>query len=147
MYKIILSLLLFPLALFALEGKVVKVQDGDTITILTSSNEQVKIRLDGIDAPEHKQAFGTASQKNLAKYCVGEIAHVEEKGKDRYKRVLGVVTCKGINVNRQQVLDGYAWAYVKYSKDYIKEEIEAKKLKKGLWIENAVPPWEFRKKK
>ena len=35
-------------------GKVVKVTDGDTITALTADNEQERIRLYGIDAPEKK---------------------------------------------------------------------------------------------
>jgi len=39
-------------------GRVVKVSDGDTITVLTATKDQVKVRLHGIDAPESKQAFG-----------------------------------------------------------------------------------------
>ncbi|MDR3260216.1 MAG: hypothetical protein LBT78_00095 [Tannerella sp.] len=54
-----------------LTGRVVKVQDGDTITILTSEKEQIKIRLYGIDAPEKSQDYGiwrgdTNTQKNAA---------------------------------------------------------------------------------
>ena len=42
-----------------LTGRVVKVQDGDTITVLDANHVQYKIRLAGIDAPEMHQAFGT----------------------------------------------------------------------------------------
>ena len=67
--------LLLPLLLFftlsvqaeTLEGKVVKIADGDTLTLLTSSNEQVKIRLAGIDTPERKQPFGNKAKQALAK--------------------------------------------------------------------------------
>ena len=50
-----LSIFLIPLFLFALEGKVVSVTDGDTVKILTSERQQIKVRLYGIDAPEKKQ--------------------------------------------------------------------------------------------
>ncbi len=49
-----------------LTGKVVKVADGDSITVLDNTNTQHRIRLQGIDAPERKQAFGNASRKYLA---------------------------------------------------------------------------------
>ncbi|MDR2427652.1 MAG: thermonuclease family protein [Endomicrobium sp.] len=113
--------------LFAFEGKVVKITDGDTITVL-SNNTQIKVRLNGIDAPESKQAYGQASRKNLADLCAGEIAEIEDKGKDRYKRTLGVVTCKGIEANRKQVQDGYAWAYRKYSKIILAMKNRQKKI-------------------
>ena len=62
MIKFFIVLCLFFSSLLALDGKVIKVADGDTITILTDSKEQVKIRLFGIDAPERKQAFGQKSK-------------------------------------------------------------------------------------
>lgn len=40
----------------SLTGRVVGVADGDTMTILDASNQQTKIRLNQIDAPEKKQA-------------------------------------------------------------------------------------------
>ena len=65
---LIVSLLVMSLALNAqtLQGKVVRVADGDTITILDSTNAQNKVRLNKIDAPEKSQAFGEVSRKHLA---------------------------------------------------------------------------------
>ena len=48
-----------------LTGKVVKVADGDTITILVGT-EQHRIRLQGIDAPGRKQPYGEASGRSLS---------------------------------------------------------------------------------
>jgi micrococcal nuclease len=133
-------------AVFDKTGKVVRVTDGDTITILTDKKEQIKIRLDGIDAPETKQAYGDASRKNLADICAGESATVKDKGQDRYKRTLGVVYCKNTNANEKQVKDGLAWAYVKYGRQYVELEKEARNSKAGLWADNnPTPPWEWRK--
>lgn len=59
-----------------LTGKVVKVADGDTITVLDNANTQHRIRLQGIDAPERKQAYGNASRKHLASLVAGcRVAH------------------------------------------------------------------------
>jgi endonuclease YncB( thermonuclease family) len=64
--------LLFASLLFAkdpisvISGRVVKVSDGDTITLLNADNAQVRVRLYGIDAPESKQDFGQTSRKYLS---------------------------------------------------------------------------------
>lgn len=54
-----------------ISGKVVGVHDGDTITLLAPGNIELKVRLAGIDAPETKQAFGTASKAELSKTIFG----------------------------------------------------------------------------
>ncbi|MFY4742562.1 thermonuclease family protein [Aliarcobacter butzleri] len=127
-----------------------KVSDGDTITILTSDKTQYKIRLNNIDAPEKKQAFGNKSKDNLAKYIAGKTVKVEYKSKDKYKRILGTIYYNNIDINLQQIKDGYAWVYKKYSKnqDYYNAEKLAMENKKGLWADkNPIAPWEFRKQK
>lgn len=133
---------------FELIGKVVKVSDGDTITILTSDKIQYKIRLNDIDAPEKKQAFGNKSKDNLAKYIAGKTVTVQYQKKDKYKRILGTIYYNNTDINLQQVKDGYAWVYKKYSKnqDYYNAEKLARENKKGLWNDkNPIAPWEFRK--
>src|SRR3954451_18566351 len=71
-----------------LDGNVVRVHDGDTLTILINKR-QIPVRLVEIDAPELHQAFGRRSKESLAGMCAGHVAHVVEQGRDRYKRVLG----------------------------------------------------------
>ena len=56
-----------------LNGKAVKVADGDTITILVGT-EQHRIRLQGIDAPERKQPFGKVSGRSLSALVAGKQA-------------------------------------------------------------------------
>src|SRR5258707_12329375 len=50
-----------------IEGKVINVHDGDTITVLDKDNKKTHIRLQGIEAPELKQEFGPVSQHNLSR--------------------------------------------------------------------------------
>lgn len=137
-------LLLAPLLLFALSGKVVSVHDGDTITIL-AGKEQVKIRLFGIDAPELKQPYGKKSKRFLSNLIAGQIVEVKENGNDRYGRTIGTIFLNGEDINAQMVESGYAWAYRRFSKKYAPQESEAKFEKRGLWRDDPIPPWVFRR--
>ena len=144
--KAILLLIMLHASLFAFPAKVVKISDGDTITVL-SDKEQTKVRLYGIDAPEKKQDYGQRSKQSLASLIAGQVVEVEQKGKDRYKRTLGIIRHKGQDINAQMVLNGYAWAYVKYSRIYVDQEKTARENKRGLWqSSNPTPPWEWRKR-
>ncbi|MFB3082898.1 MAG: thermonuclease family protein [Gammaproteobacteria bacterium] len=51
-----------------LTGQVVKITDGDTLTILDANYKEHKIRLAGIDAPERKQAYATSPPRAKI-YC------------------------------------------------------------------------------
>lgn len=93
---------------YALTGKVVAIADGDTLTVL-ADNQQTKVRLVEIDAPEKAQPFGNRSKQSLSDMCFGKVAEIREKGKDRYKRTLGRVYCDGVDTNAEQVRRGMAW--------------------------------------
>ena len=149
---IILSFFAVCLALSAntIQGKVVRVSDGDTITILDSANVQSKIRLNRIDAPEKSQAYGNASKNHLSNLVAGKAVKVEWDKKDKYGRVLGDVSIDGVNVNLKMVQDGLAWHFKRFDNTptYAQAEEEARAKKIGLWKDpNPIPPWEFRKGK
>lgn len=136
-----------------LHGRVVAVADGDTLTLLDASNQQFKIRLAGIDAPEKKQPFGQVSKQHLASMVFGKPVAVEWLKRDRYQRTIGKVLLDGRDVNQEQIKSGMAWHYKKYAKEqppedrqlYSDSEIEARQRNIGLWQEaNPVAPWEFR---
>lgn len=146
--KIVYILLLFISILFADPIKIIKIYDGDTITALTSQKEKIKIRLYGIDAPELKQPFGKASKRHLIDLISNKSLNINEKGKDKYGRTLAVLYNGDKDINAQMVIDGYAWAYDKFSKDYVTFQQNAQLLKKGLWIDkDVVRPSDFRKLK
>ncbi|PLK48297.1 thermonuclease family protein [Uliginosibacterium sp. TH139] len=135
-------------------GNVVGVSDGDTVTILDSTNKQHKVRLSGIDAPEKRQSFGTASKENLSNLVFAKVVTVETSKTDRYGREVGKLLVAGQDANLEQVRSGLAWHYKAYEREqppaerrlYADTEIEAKRLRRGLWDdEMPMPPWEFRK--
>ena len=149
-----LNLLLIPFVTLAhgadINGVVVGVSDGDTITILDNSKKPHKIRLAQIDAPESSQDFGKASKQSLSRICYGKEAKAKVETIDRYKRSVAIVYCDGIEANLEQVKNGLAWAYTKYASDqrYFDAEEVAKSAKIGIWsVSDPTPPWEYRKNK
>lgn len=132
-------------------GKVVKIADGDTFTMLTTSNQQVKVRLYGIDCPERAQDFGTVARQKLSDLIFGQMVRIDKRDVDRYGRTIAVVyNNKGINVNEQLLREGLAWHYKEYDQNPAWDDLmyEAQRKKAGLWAQpNPTPPWNWRKKK
>lgn len=156
--KIIGALLLLLLSQSAsadsITGRVVKVADGDTVTILDNTNIQHKIRLLGIDAPERKQAFGTRSQQALSEDVFDKTVEVDWNKRDRYRRIVGKILINGQDVNLKQVQRGMAWHYKKYESEqdvadrsvYAQAEYQAQRERVGLWTDkDPLAPWDFRK--
>ena len=143
----IFLLLAYNCAVFAdtIEGLVVSVADGDTITILDDTNTQHKIRLAGIDAPEKKQAFGNVSKKELSDLVYKKQVTVEFYKKDRYQRLVGKVLINDQDVNLEMVNIGLAWHYAKYQNEqsfedrieYAQAEADSRLLRRGLWLDKA----------
>jgi endonuclease YncB( thermonuclease family) len=128
-------------------GKVVGIVDGDTLTLVTTSKQQYKIRLAEIDAPEKHQPFGTRSKQSLSDLCFGKQAEVTPRVIDRYKRTVAHIKCAGVDANTEQVNRGMAWVYRRYARNhnlYIQEH-NARVAKRGLWSDpHPIAPWEWR---
>jgi len=86
-----------------LTGRTVRVTDGDTIVILSEGNVQHRIRLQGIDAPERGQAYGTKSKEHLSERVAGRFVVVKTDKRDRYGRVIGKVLVGGKDVCLEQI--------------------------------------------
>ena len=149
-FKSIILLLLFSGNVYSAErtdGRVVGVHDGDTLTLLVTGSQQIKVRLAQIDAPESDQAFGQKSRQSLAEMVFNKSVSVEKETVDKYGRTVGTVFIDGMDVNKNQVARGMAWMYRKYAHDRTLVQIEnnARQARAGLWADpNPVPPWEFR---
>lgn len=166
----LLSALTFSFSCLAgdvIQGRVVSVSDGDTITVLDAGHQQHKIRLSGIDAPEKAQPFGQRSKENLSDLVFGRVVTVEWRKKDRYGRTVGKVmvaesacresTCqKTVDACHAQIVAGMAWWYRQYAKEqelgdahrYEQSELEARTRRIGLWTEpQPTPPWEWRRER
>ena len=128
-------------------GRVVKVADGDSITVLIDK-QQERVRLLSIDCPEDKQPFSTKAKAFTSDLCFGKQVVVNWEKRDRYGRVLGEVLVDGKSVNQALLEAGMAWHYREYSKDSELQRLEddARAAKCGLWADkDPVAPWEWRK--
>lgn len=139
-----------------LEGRIVGITDGDTITLLDADHKQHKIRLDGIDAPEKAQPFGNRSKQHLSDLAFNREAMAECGKVDRYQREVCRVIVGGTDVCLAQIQAGMAWHFKRYAKEqtrlhreqYAGAELEARAARRGLWADALpMPPWEWRHEK
>lgn len=130
-------------------GKVTRIADGDTFTMIFENGFEVRVRLLGIDSPERRQAFSNKAKQTLSDLIYNKEVKVYYESKDRYGRVLGDIYINDLNVNHEMVRRGMAWHFIRYSDDekLAALEKEARKNKIGLWADpNPVAPWDFRRK-
>ena len=139
-----------------------EIVDGDTIRV-----EGVAIRLHGIDAPEMTQICKAAPAASGFKTPPADtwkcglearrgLANIIGRGKvtctpttlDRYGRT--VARCHtefrqgGADIGAEMVRSGLAWAFVRYSPDYVEIEREARTARRGIWQAETQTAWDFR---
>ena len=134
MRQIITPILLFiTFICFGTTNKVTRVIDGDTFELETGE----KVRLIGVNAPEISDIFGNEARQYLLNLIENKIVELKidniSKDRDRYQRLLRYVFFDGVDINKKMILDGYAFAYLKYnfsySSDYKQAQLQAKKNK------------------
>ncbi len=126
--------------------------DGDTIGI-----GETRIRLEGIDAPETGQTCkrkwfgswpcGAVATEALTHMLENRTVSCEPRGLDKYGRTLAVCFVDGRDVNAQMVREGHAWAFVRYSQTYVREEAQARAESLGIWQGESQPAWDYRAKR
>jgi endonuclease YncB( thermonuclease family) len=129
-------------------GRVTRVVDGDTIDVLLASG-RIRVRLQGVDAPEHDQPGGAESRLWTQQRLLNRDVLLEPVSQDRYERMVALVYLDEVNVNRELLRSGNAWAYRRYLRaaDRVFCDIEttARRERRGLWSLPAPrAPWEFR---
>ncbi|PNY81307.1 thermonuclease family protein [Deinococcus koreensis] len=123
--------------------------DGDTLDI-----RGTRVRLFGIDAPEHDQtcrragktyACGQEALGALRGLLAEQAVRCTPRATDRYGRTVAVCAAGGQDVNGWMVARGYALAYRDYSTDYVAQENAARKARRGLHAGTYVNPADFRR--
>lgn len=127
------------------------VVDADTIEI-----NGLRIRLEGIDAPEASQrcmiagqewACGRKAATALGSWLGDKPVSCAPKGKDRYGRTLARCFVGADDIQSWLVINGWALAFREHSKDFVDAEEVAKSRKAGLWQGEFVAPWDWRAEK
>ena len=144
-----ISSLIFFLNFNQVKSLELRVVDGDTIHL-----NGEKIRFTGIDTPELKQTCvkegltepcGVTAKEILIKKIGDNKVECINEGKDQYKRTLAECFVNDKSLSSYLVRSGYAFAYRKYSKKFIKDEDYARLNKIGMWSMNFEYPWDFRR--
>ncbi len=133
-----------------INGQVVRVIDGDTVSVLTPDKQEIRVRLAEIDAPEKNQPFGMNSKRMLSDLIFAKDVSVVKIDTDRYGRTVGRIYQGQTDVNLEMVKAGGAWAYTQYlADDAIRTAEDAARAGRvGLWAlqeDQRIPPWEWRK--
>ncbi|MBV8326515.1 thermonuclease family protein [Chryseobacterium sp.] len=152
MKRLILACLLSPLLMFSqTSGRVIKISDGDTITVLLEGNQQKKLRLAEVDCPEKGQPFGKNAKQFTSDQVFGKTITFIETDTDRYGRSIAKVYYdRNKYLSRELIRAGLGWWYFTYSKDTSLGKLQenAQRGKLGLWQDvHAMAPWEYRKMK
>ena len=143
------ALLLPSLAMAADVTGPAKIREADTIHIGNN-----RIRLSGIDAPSVDQlcinnqgdrwTCGIAARDELARYTEGKIWTCHLSQTDRRGRSLARCEVDGEDIQRWLVRNGWALAYVRFSRDYEADEAAARDAKVGMWQGAFIAPWDWR---
>jgi len=160
---LLLALLATPAAAAALEGRVIHIADGDTLTVLDARQQSHKVRLAGIDAPERGQPFGRRSAEALGRLTANRTVTVDGGKTDRYQRRVGIVRvapadctacAPSVDVGLALIGAGLAWHYRAYEREqsatdraqYQAAEAGARDRQDGLWADRApTAPWDWRR--
>jgi micrococcal nuclease len=131
-------------------GWVSWVMDGDTVLVVREGQrEPVKLRIDGIDAPESCQPGGEASRDAMMRMALRKTVQVVDVGRDVYGRHIGRLSIDGVDLGAEMVRSGMAWAYrFRTGKGpYAGLQRQAQKQKTGLFgaSQSAMSPPLFRK--
>lgn len=126
------------------------VMDGDTVLLVREGqHEPVKLRIEGIDAPEICQPGGAESRDAMVLLALRKSVQVIDHGQDVYGRQIGRLSVNGIDLGAEMVRSGMAWAYrFQTGKGpYAGLQRQAQKQKVGVFAadEAAMSPPVFRK--
>jgi endonuclease YncB( thermonuclease family) len=124
------------------------VSNGDTMVVGAT-----KIRLEGIDAPETDQVClnavlkrwtcGIEARDRLAAHIENRSIDCEPSGADAYGRTLAMCMLEDEDLNAWMVREGWALAFVRYSKAYVPDEEAARTAQRGIWSGTFIAPWDW----
>jgi endonuclease YncB( thermonuclease family) len=122
-------------------GRVVAVLDGDTIVVLATDRQRVRVRLAGIDAPEKGQPFANRAKAHLSHLVHARDVVVDWHKRDPYGRVVGKVRVSGVDAALEMVTSGLAWHYARFANEqspadrklYAQAQARAREERRGLW--------------
>jgi endonuclease YncB( thermonuclease family) len=125
------------------EARVVVVADGDTLELIPSGESQpIRIRLEGIDAPELNEAFGREATTYTRRLLNQQRVRVEGRDVDGYGRLVARVFVGGRDASRALLEAGLACHFTRFANDPVlaTAERQARAARQGFWSPTAEKP-------
>ncbi|WP_140984145.1 thermonuclease family protein [Asticcacaulis tiandongensis] len=119
--------------------------DGDSLRVAGK-----EVRLKGIDAFEYRQMCGVFRCGGDATLALKTLTHgktvtCEDKGRDRYQRVLAYCRTEAGDLGEALIAAGLAVRYYDSANRYGRSEREARHEERGAWAHDFIPPSEYRR--
>ena len=113
-------------------------------------------RIHGIDAPEHRQlcrsssgarhiAVGTSQRTRLRRSSASSRCGASNATSTVTSRLVAQCFAGSTDLGAEQVRQGWAVAYRKYSRAYVTEEEQARRARRGIWAGEFAMPWDWRR--
>jgi endonuclease YncB( thermonuclease family) len=144
----------FGLEHVSIHGRITGVIDGDTVNVLTQANQQIRVRIPFIDAPEKGQPFGQRAKAATSELLFGKDVKLRPHTIGRYGRLVARVLVDNQDAGFELLKQGLCWVDEQYMPEaspdiqasYQQAQAIAREQKFGLWSDPfPVPPWDWRK--
>jgi endonuclease YncB( thermonuclease family) len=131
----------------SINGRVVKVVDGDTCIVEDRTGHRHNVCLYGVDAPENGQAYWTHARDSLSRKVANREVRFEPVQTDTEGRACGRLFVGDRHINVEQVREGYGWHHTDHERirEFAEAERDARDHNRGLWADhNPTEPWKYR---
>ena len=139
----------------SIEGKVVSVENGDTVIVKVDDKEDTtyQVKLQAVDAPDIGQPYFENARKSLSKLVLKKDVKVEVQTVYAKGMMIGTVYRDGRDVGLELLEKGMAWHFKRFAyqqpvaerKSYSDAQEYASNAGRGLWSDDRpTPPWVYR---
>jgi micrococcal nuclease len=95
-----------------LTGKVIGIIDGDTYDVSVEGSKIVRVRMEGIDAPERGMPFYNAAKNYLATLCLNKVVRLKVTDTDsRGRYIANTFLADGTELGQEMIKAGLAWHF------------------------------------
>ena len=124
-------------------GTAVGVADGDTVRIrLDGTGRVIRVRLEGIDAPEVGEPFSTQARNAARVLMFDKRVQVKAVDVDNYDRLVARIVVDGKDSSVELLQAGLACHFTRFKNDaaLAQAQVDARTNGKGFWAASAQKP-------
>jgi micrococcal nuclease len=122
------------------DALVVRIADGDTIDVVPAGQrERLRVRLEGVDAPELGEVFSRDAQAFLRRLLFDQRVRVVGRDVDRYDRLVARIVVGGRDASRALLEEGLACQRFAVDAALAAAEAQARAAGRGFWAAATQP--------